>query len=96
MRCLYILEINPSSVALFANIFSHSEGHLLILFIASHSSVGKESACNAGDPGSLPGSGRSTGEGIGFPLCVSLPAVFAAREPLGASREMLMVKGSSR
>ena len=26
-------------------------------------SVGKESACNAGDPGLIPGSGRSTGEG---------------------------------
>ena len=31
------------------------------------SSVGKESACNAGDPSSIPGSGRSTGEGIGYP-----------------------------
>ena len=33
-----------------------------------HSSVGKESACNAGDPGSIPGSGRSAGKGIGYPL----------------------------
>ena len=32
------------------------------------SSVGKESACNAGDPSSIPESGRSTGEGIGYPL----------------------------
>ena len=32
------------------------------------SSVGKESACNAGDHGSVPGSGRSPGEGIGYPL----------------------------
>ena len=32
------------------------------------SSVGKESACNEGDPGSIPGSGRSSGEGIGYPL----------------------------
>ena len=32
------------------------------------SSVGKGSACDAGDPGSIPGSGRSTGEGIGYPL----------------------------
>ena len=31
-------------------------------------SAGKESACNAGDPGSIPGSGRSAGEGIGYPL----------------------------
>ena len=35
MSCLYILEINPLSVALFANIFSHSEGCLFILFIVS-------------------------------------------------------------
>ena len=33
-----------------------------------HSSVGKESACNAGDPGSIPGLGRSLGEGKGYPL----------------------------
>ena len=32
------------------------------------SSGGKESVCNAGDPGSIPGSGRSTGEGIGYPI----------------------------
>ena len=34
----------------------------------SASSAGKESACNAGDPGSIPWSGRSAGEGIGDPL----------------------------
>ena len=32
------------------------------------SSAGKESTCNAGDPGSIPGSGRSTGEGMVYPL----------------------------
>ena len=32
------------------------------------SSVGEVSTCNAGDPGSIPGLGRSTGEGIGYPL----------------------------
>ena len=32
------------------------------------SSVGKESICNAGDPSSIPGSGRSAGEGRGYPL----------------------------
>ena len=31
-------------------------------------SDGKESACNAGDPGLIPGSGRSPGEGNGYPL----------------------------
>ena len=41
------------------------------------SSVGKESACNAGDPGSIPGSGRSTGEGIGYPLQYSWASLVA-------------------
>ena len=36
------------------------------------SSDGKVSACNAGDPGSIPGSGRSPGEGSGNPLQYSL------------------------
>ena len=32
------------------------------------SSAGKESTCNARDPGSIPGSERYPGEGIGYPL----------------------------
>ena len=35
MNCLYILEINPLSVVSFTIIFSHSEGRLFTLFIAS-------------------------------------------------------------
>ena len=35
MSCLYILEINPLSVALLANIFSHSEGCLFVLCMVS-------------------------------------------------------------
>ena len=31
-------------------------------------SDGEEAACNAGDPGSISGTGRSPGEGIGYPL----------------------------
>ena len=42
-----------------------------------NSSVGKEYACNAGDPGSIPGSGRSAGEGIGYPLQYSWPSLVA-------------------
>ena len=41
------------------------------------SSVGKESACNAGDHGSIPGSRRSTGEGIGYPLQYSWASLVA-------------------
>ena len=41
------------------------------------SSVGKESACNVGDPGSIPGLGRSPGEGIGYPLQYSWASMVA-------------------
>ena len=37
MSCLYILEINPLSVASFANIVSHCEGCLFVLFMVSFS-----------------------------------------------------------
>ena len=38
---------------------------------------GKESACNAGDPGSIPGSERSAGEWIGYPLQYSWASLVA-------------------
>ena len=38
------------------------------LNVVPGSSAGKESVCNAEDPGLIPGSGRSPGEGIGYPL----------------------------
>ena len=40
-------------------------------------SVGKESACNAGDPSSIPGLGRSPGEGMGYPLQFSWASLVA-------------------
>ena len=63
--------------------FIHFEGHTyhIIVYIKYQvfpdSSVGKESTCNAGDPGSIPGSGRSTGEGIGYPLQYSWASLVA-------------------
>ena len=44
---------------------------------STHSSAGKESACNAGDPGLIPGWGRSAGEGIGYSLQHSWPSLVA-------------------
>ena len=41
------------------------------------STIGKESACSAGDPSLIPGSGRSTGEGIGYPLQYSWASLVA-------------------
>ena len=45
------------------------------------SSVGKESTCNAEDPGSIPGLGRSVGEGIGYPLQYSWASLVAQNPP---------------
>ena len=42
-----------------------------------HSSVGKESTCDAGDPDSIPGLRRSTGEGIVYPLQYSWACLVA-------------------
>ena len=45
-------------------------------------SDGKESACSAGDPGSIPGLGKSPGEGNGYPLqysCLENPMDRGAR-----------------
>ena len=38
----------------------------MCVFSYSDSLVGKESVCSAGDPGLIPGLGRSAGEGIGY------------------------------
>ena len=46
-------------------------------WVFPNSSVDKESACNAGDPRSIPGSGRSAGEGIGYPLQYSWASLVA-------------------
>ena len=44
------------------------------------SSADKESACNAGDCGSIPGSGRPAGEGIRYPLQYSWASLVAQTE----------------
>ena len=52
------------------------------------SSTGKESTCNTGDPSSIPGLGRSAGEGIGYPLQYSLASLVAQLvKNLAAMRE---------
>ena len=56
--------------------------HKIVVYFPMHkgfpdSSVGKESACNSGDPSSIPGSGRSAGEEIGHPLQYSWVSLVA-------------------
>ena len=65
--------------------YSQSLNHVLEMYPSPspnpqgfpHSSVGKESACNAGDSGSIPGLGRSAGERIGYPLQYSWASLVA-------------------
>ena len=53
------------------------------------SSAGKESACNVGDPGWIPGSGRSAGEEIGYPFQYSWASLVAQMvKNLPAMREI--------
>ena len=56
-------------------LFSLSISFLISSF--PHSSVGKESGSNAVDPGSILGSGRSAGEGIGYTLQYSWASLVA-------------------
>ena len=49
----------------------------VVLCDSPHISVGKESTCKAGNPSSIPGSGRSAGEGIGYPLQYSRASLVA-------------------
>ena len=42
--------------------------HSVLTMGFPHGSDGKESACNAEDPGSIPGSGKSPGERNGYPF----------------------------
>ena len=51
--------------------------HFPSYWVFPDSSVGKESTCNAGDPSLIPGSGRSAGEGIGYPLQYSWASLVA-------------------
>ena len=62
------------------------------------SSVGKESACNAEDPGPIPGLGRSPGEGIGYPTPVSLgsPSGSADKESACSAGDLGLIPGLRR
>ena len=60
------------------------------------SSAGKQSACNAGNPGSIPGLGRSPGEGNGYPLQYSCLENPMDREAWRATQSMGSAKSRTR
>ena len=65
---------------------NHHSKHILMKLTSS-----KESACNAGDAGSIPGSGRSPGEGNGNPLQHS-----CLENPLDQETWRVTVKGVTK
>ena len=71
-----LLLLDPSH---FCPLLSPSlhEHHKIPKICSPDSSVGKEYACNPEDPRSIPGSGRSAGEGIGYPLQYSWASLVA-------------------
>ena len=67
---VYVYSIIFSCILLYLYIYLYILFYILIYILwgFSHSSVGKESGCNAGNPSSIPESGRSPGGGKGYPL----------------------------
>ena len=62
-----------------------------------YGSVGKESVCNVGDPGLIPRSGRSAGEGIVHPLQYSCsPCGSAGKESAYSVRGLGLIPGLGR
>ena len=71
------VPVTLSFVAFFIFLFNKYFLGTFYMWAFPDSSVGKEFACNEGDLGSMPGSGRSTGEGIGYPLQYSWASLVA-------------------
>jgi len=65
LECLYIACGSADAIE---NIMEVPQKFKHIVTYDLIAQFGKESACNAGDPSSIPGSGRSPGEGKGYPL----------------------------
>ena len=78
LRCLSAVESHPSPSLLVPGYSGNKESHAHLPSVQLHKTstevvgfswrLGKEPACNAGDPCSIPESGRSLGEGNGYPL----------------------------
>ena len=80
-RGLFFSDFLKYSTILYVTSVQHSDSQLLKVVLSGFpgSSAGKESACNVGDVGLIPGLGRSPGEGNGNPL----QSVFLPGKSLG-------------
>ena len=92
---MYKSSICSISILTFILIGLYSEQWYFIMDFPD-SSAGKESACNARDPGSIRGSERSAGEGIGYPFQFSWASLVAqlAKNPLATWETWVRSLGS--
>ena len=81
------LSIQPSTVSASVKFSSWPQCRMHLQEGFNGSSASNESTCNAGDPGSIPGSGRSTGEGRSYLLQCSSSLVAQLAKNLPAMRE---------
>ena len=73
---IYIYIYNYIYICTYTYIYIHI--HYIYIYVCfPHSSVGKESACSAGDASLIPRSGISTGKGLGYPLEYSWASLVA-------------------
>ena len=100
-RCLTVVLIYISLMISDVECLFMLIDHLYIFFGEMgflDSSVGKESACNAGDPGLIPGWGRATGEGIGLlmPIFLGLPCGSSDKEFACRVGDLGLISGLGR
>ena len=74
-----ICSVQFRGFSIFTDLYDQYHNWRMFLTITGFpdSLVGKEPACNAGDSGSIPGSGTSTGKGIGYPFQYSWASLVA-------------------
>ena len=78
MDCSMLPCHSPAPGVCSNNLIVISDEQLSFIYYSfPHSSDGKESTCSARDPSLIPGSGRSAGEGIGYPLQYSQASLVA-------------------
>ena len=67
LTCIQVSQ-QPGSMIWYSHVFKNFLQVFVVIHTVTGDSEGKEFTCNAGDPVSIPGSGRSPGEGHGNPL----------------------------
>ena len=75
---------------------THTHTHVILGFPVS--SAGKESNCNSGDPGSIPGSGRSPGERdrLSTPVFLGFPCASLGKESACNAGDLGLIPGLGR